>query len=116
MTQPHPIANFPPLRLVLSVPGETTCHYDLGSLYEHGRGVPQDYAEAAKWYRLSAEGGYALAQHALARLYAAGEGVEQDFAEAAAWFRKAADQGYARAQYALACAYRRRRGCAPGSR
>ncbi len=28
----------------------------------NGEGVPQDYAEAAKWYRLAAEQGYATAQ------------------------------------------------------
>ena len=25
-------------------------------MYDKGRGVPQDYAEAMKWYRLAAEG------------------------------------------------------------
>ncbi len=31
-------------------------------MYETGRGVAQDYAEALKWYRLAAEQGVAIAQ------------------------------------------------------
>ena len=31
----------------------------LGVMYEHGHGVPQDYAQAMKWYRLAAEQGLA---------------------------------------------------------
>ncbi len=29
----------------------------LGFMYDNGQGVPQDYAEAAKWYRKAAEQG-----------------------------------------------------------
>ena len=32
----------------------------LGALYYCGQGVPQDYAEAVKWFRLTAERGDAL--------------------------------------------------------
>jgi len=32
--------------------GEVTAQVSLGSMYYMGLGVPQDYAEAAKWYRL----------------------------------------------------------------
>ena len=49
MTQAHLISNFPPLRLVLSIPGEASLHYDLASMYAQGRGVPQDAAEALLW-------------------------------------------------------------------
>ena len=28
---------------------------NLGNMYDTGRGVPQDYAEALRWYRLAAE-------------------------------------------------------------
>ena len=37
----------------------------LGLMYDTGQGVPQDYAEAVKWYRLDAERGYASAQYIL---------------------------------------------------
>ena len=29
-------------------------------MYDNGEGVPQDYAEAVKWYRLAAEQGYVV--------------------------------------------------------
>ena len=31
--------------------------FTLGVMYGEGRGVPQDYAEAARWYRRAAEQG-----------------------------------------------------------
>ena len=38
-------------------------------MYEHGEGVPQDYAEAVRWYRLAADQGYASAQYNLGVMY-----------------------------------------------
>jgi len=50
----------------------------LGSCYEDGLGVDQDYAEAVHWYSLAASQGKASAQHNLALCYENGQGVEQD--------------------------------------
>jgi hypothetical protein len=41
---------------------------NLGYLFEHGQGVPVDYPEAHKWYRLSAEKGDSLAKSAMKAL------------------------------------------------
>jgi TPR repeat protein len=71
----------------------------------NGRGVPQDYAEAVKWFRKAADQGMARAQSDLGFMYADGQGVPQDFAEAVKWFRKAADQRYARGQANLGMMY-----------
>ena len=68
-------------------------------------GVPQDDAEAVKWYRLAAEQGNASAQYNLGVGYANGEGVPQDDAEAVKWYRLAAEQGNASAQYNLGVRY-----------
>ena len=38
--------------------GYATAQYDLGLMYEKGRGVAQDYRQAAKWYQKAAEQGY----------------------------------------------------------
>ena len=38
---------------------------DLGNRYYDGDGVPQDYAEAVKWYRKAAEKGNREAQYIL---------------------------------------------------
>ena len=74
-----------------------TGQFDLGALYWQGRGVPQDFAEAARWFQLAAKQGYAKAQAALGDLYLVGWGVPRDNRAAQIWFRKAAEQGVARA-------------------
>ena len=77
--------------------GDAAAQVSLGTLYADGQGVPQDDAEAVRWYRLGADQGYAAAQHNLGVMYANGRGVAQDDAEAVRWLRLAADQGDAEA-------------------
>jgi hypothetical protein len=77
----------------------------LGLLYEVGWGVPDDYEQAAAWYRKAAEQGDASAQFRLGALYEVGWGVPQDFGQAAAWWRKAAEQGLDVAQVQLGALY-----------
>ena len=74
-------------------------------MYRDGEDLPQDDAEAARWYRLAAEQGHAEAQGNLGVMYASGRGVSQDYGEALRWFRLAADQGHAPAQRNLGVAY-----------
>ena len=74
-------------------------------MYEDGRGVAQDYAEAAKWFRRAADQGVAAVQFNLGRAYEIGRGVPKDFVEAAKWYRKAADQDDATAQFNLGAMY-----------
>ncbi len=74
--------------------------------------MPQDYAEAGKWYRLAAEQGDEIAQWYVGNLYRNGQGVTQDFATAAEWYRKSAMQGYAFAQDFLGDLYSEGRGVA----
>ena len=74
-------------------------------MYANGRGVPQDKAQAVKWYRKAAEQGYAAAQYNLGVMYYNGQGVPQDDAEAVKWYRKAAEQGLADAQTNLGGMY-----------
>jgi len=112
----------------LAEQGVAEAQFKLGGMYEKGQrrfrrlperrrlapasgrvrslgGVPQDYAEAARWYRKAAEQGDARAQKDLGHMYFDGRGVPQDYAEAARWYRKAAEQGDARAQYSLGAMY-----------
>lgn len=70
-------------------------------MYEHGKGVPQDYGEAVKWYRQSAEQGNASAQHNLGVMYDNGKGVSRDYDEAVKWYTLAAEQGNAKAKERL---------------
>jgi hypothetical protein len=74
-------------------------------MYDLGHGVPQDYAEAVRWYLKAAEQGVDLAQTYLGGMYDQGRGVPQDYAEAAKWFRRAADRGVALAQFCLGTMY-----------
>jgi TPR repeat protein len=74
-------------------------------MYEKGQGVVQDYKEAAKLYRKSAEQGNQFAQSNLGAMYGNGLGVIQDYKEAVKWYRKSAEQGYAMAQYNLGAMY-----------
>ncbi len=78
--------------------GDANAQFVLGLKYDTGKGVPQDSAEAAKWYRKAAEQGHAEAQFNLGILYDEGRGVRQDYAEAVKWYRKAKDQGVASTQ------------------
>lgn len=81
-----PLASVPP-----SAPGAE--QYERGSNYANGRGVPQDYQEAVKWYRQAAELGHASAQHYLGFHYFVGRGVAKDYVEAYKWLALAAGQG-----------------------
>ena len=78
---------------VAAAQGHPDAQHDLGGKYEDGLGVPQDYAEAAKWFRLAAEQGLADAQNNLGLMYGNGLGVPRDYAEAVKWHGLAARQG-----------------------
>ena len=39
--------------------GDAKAQFNLGYIYDIGQGVPRDYAEAVKWYRLAADQGNA---------------------------------------------------------
>ena len=67
--------------------------------------MPQDDAEAVRWYRLAAEQGEAIAQNNLGLMYSNGWGVPQDYAEAIRWYRLLAEQGKAGAQNNLGVMY-----------
>jgi hypothetical protein len=74
-------------------------------MYTFGHGVPKDYAEALKLYRLAAAQGFAPAQDNIGATYRDGHGVPKDYAEAVKWYRLAALQGYATAQTNLGAMY-----------
>ncbi|MBI2947190.1 MAG: sel1 repeat family protein [Verrucomicrobia bacterium] len=82
--------------------GDAIAQNELGMAYGLGRRVRKASAEEAfKWFRKSAEQGYAPAQYNLGSLYYHGTGVPKDYQEALKWYRKAADQGFIQAQYFL---------------
>jgi TPR repeat protein len=91
------------LHRVLRVdPSLMEAQYNLGNMYYKGKGVQQDFKQAAAWYQKAAEQGFAEAQINLGYMYDEGKGVQQDFKQAAAWYQKAADQGDTMAHLGLA--------------
>src|SRR2546428_550692 len=85
--------------------GHVEAQFNLGLMYLDGQGIPQDFTQAAQWFRKVAEQGAAAAQFNLGGMYEHGVGVPQDSAQAIQWYRKAAEQGYAQAQFNLGVMY-----------
>lgn len=82
--------------------GDAAAQYELGRMYQSGRGVTQDYRKAVDWYRHSAEQGYAPAERSLGGMYRGGYGgLPEDDAEAKKWYGKAAAQGDVLAEVGL---------------
>src|SRR5216117_1165052 len=69
----------------LAEQGNPSAQAYLGFMFQTGRGVPQNYTEAAMWYRRAAEQGDSLAQYSLGLLYDNGQGVPRDIVEANKW-------------------------------
>ena len=86
--------------------GDAEAQFFLGLSYAIGDDIPEDDAEAVRWYRLAAEQGHASAQEHLGMAYEHGRGVPQNNVEAVRWYRLAAEQGEILAQSGLGRAYR----------
>jgi TPR repeat protein len=74
--------------------GDADAQYNLGIMYDNSKGVPENYAEAVKWYRKAAEQGYAAAQFELGLMYESGIGVPENNIGAYAWWSMAKTQGH----------------------
>ena len=61
-------------------------------MYANGKGVQQNYAEAAKWWLRAAEGGHLLAAANVSMLYRGGAGVKPDANLANKWAKFVADR------------------------
>ena len=90
--------------------GDAEAQFNLGIVYDFGRGVPEDKLEAVKWYQKAAEQEHADAQVLLSRLYYLGQRVPKNYEEAFEWARRAAEQGNADAQQVIGDMYRKGEG------
>lgn len=79
--------------------------YALGHHYFHGQGTKKDLPTAAKWFRKSAELGFAPAQDKLGIIYEHGIGVAKSATEAIKWYTLAAQSGNLEGQYHLGVMY-----------
>ena len=91
--------------------GTVEAQFELGRMYEQGRSIPKDEAQAVYWYQKAAEQGYAEAQFRLGLMYEEGWGVPKDEAQAVYWYQEAAEQGYAEAQCNCAWLFENGLGC-----
>tara|TARA_B100000676_G_scaffold169224_1_gene166440 strand:- start:2019 stop:2348 length:330 start_codon:yes stop_codon:yes gene_type:complete len=58
--------------------GDAHAQHNLGVMYERAFGVPQDYLEAMKWYRLAVDQGFSDARASLNAMYFSGKGVPEN--------------------------------------
>lgn len=77
--------------------GLPEAEYNLGLMYEMGKGTEVDKAEALRWYEKAADQGDAEAQYCCANMYRNGEGTEKDSSIYLMWIYKAAEQGHSKA-------------------
>ncbi|UWM81904.1 peptidoglycan-binding protein [Rhizobium sp. SRDI969] len=86
--------------------GDALALFEIGARYSDGRnGMTADQKQAANWYQLAADKGFAPAQYRLGSMYEKGNGVERDIAKAKGFYEQAANQGNASAMHNLAVLY-----------
>jgi TPR repeat protein len=73
--------------------GSAVAMYNLGNLYQTGRGFVKDYDKALSLYKTAAELGNAAAMTSLGRLFHEGDVVSRDYAAARGLYEKAAELG-----------------------
>lgn len=88
--------------LPLAEAGDPVAQNSVGALYDHGLGVDEDDAEAARWYQMAADQGLPLAMRNLAGMYAGGYGLPYDKDQAIHWYEQAAQLGDEKAAQRLA--------------
>ena len=85
--------------------GNPAAEYEIGVRFSDGRGVPQNFEQAAFWLARAADQGLAPAQYRLASLREKGQGVKKDLSEARRLYSAAAQQGNGKAMHNLAVLY-----------
>jgi TPR repeat protein len=78
--------------------GAAYAQFNLGVMYDNGEGVPENDAEAVRWFRKAADQGHTKAQFNLGTMYDNGEGVPENHVRAYVWLSMAKTQGYERAK------------------
>ncbi len=90
--------------------GSREDQFQVGVMYEQGKGVPRNDTLAFHWYKKAAEKGLADAQYKVALMYRTGKGTPKSSYQSAKWFQAAAEQGHAKAQVKLGQMYRNGKG------
>ena len=85
--------------------GHVNAQYNLGVLYQEGKGVERDFEKARHYHELAANQGDAGAQYNLGIFYKKGYGVEQDYDKAKYYYERAEEHGHVGAQCSLGNLY-----------
>ncbi len=85
--------------------GDTSAMYEVGRMYERGRGIDEDVAMAMDWYHKAAKGGSSSAHTRLGMIYFTGHGAAQDYLKAKTHLAIGAKNNIPAAQYYLAMMY-----------
>jgi uncharacterized protein len=80
--------------------GNPEAQHKIGTMYQNGWGVPQNYGQAVKWFESAANGGNPDAQKSLGFMFLYGRGVQQDRVTAQMWFIVASSAGNGSAAFA----------------
>jgi TPR repeat protein len=86
-----PVAAFESTRKAAEL-GYVPAEAMLGMDYAIGKGVQQNYQEAANWWLKAAEGGHPLAAQSISMIYRGGAGVKGDQALSAKWAKVAEER------------------------
>lgn len=89
----------------LSAENNAKAQYNLAVMHASGDGVPSNWNEAFKYYKLSADNGYVEAQFKMALMSFKGEGMPIDYAASLHYYEMAAQQGHIRSQLNLGSLY-----------
>ena len=74
--------------------GEVRAAQNLGCCYRDGEGGPVDLIEAAKYFRMAAEGDYSPGACNFGLALLRGHGVAQDLEAAEKWLQRASEKGH----------------------
>ena len=85
--------------------GKVQAMYDVGHMYERGRGTAVSHKQAAEWYKRASAAGNDAAKGRLGILYFEGRGVPQDHQRAYRLLTEAAKADIPAAQYQLGLMY-----------
>ena len=85
--------------------GHPEAEFLLGLHYEEGKIIGQNYVQAVKYFKRSAEQGFVLGQNNYAWMLIRGDGVEKNYEKGFKWYKLAAEQGFYKAQFVVGLAY-----------
>lgn len=89
----------------LATKGNVKAMYDVGKLFERGRGVDKNMSTAAEWFQKAADANHASAQARLGVMYFEGRGVKKNNKKALKLITNAAKKNIASAQFQLGNMY-----------